>query len=337
MKAAELARQLGGELIGNAAAEITGVAAIEDASPSDLTFADSPRALEQAADCQAACILVDAGALLPGKTLIAVKRAKLAFIQAVALLLPPRTQRAGIHPSTVIHPEATVAPDAVIGPHAIIERGATVGTGTFLGAGVFVGENASIGSACHLHPHVSIYPGVRIGDRVVLHSGVVIGSDGFGYVFDGKKHAKFPQLGRVIIEDDVEIGSNTTVDRGSLGTTRIGQGTKIDNLVQIAHNVRLGKHCVVAAQTGISGSCDIGDYVVIGGQVGFGDHVRVEDGATIGSQAGILPGKIVRKGSIQWGTPARPLPEFKKMYAHFSALPELAQKVKRLERQLEKR
>lgn len=336
MKAAELSQQLGGELTGNAAVELTGVAAIEDASSTDLTFADSARALEDAAECHAGCILVEAGAVLPGKTLIVVKRPKLAFIQAVALLLPPPARHAVIHPTAVVHPGAEVAADAIIGPHAVIERGATVGAGTFIGAGVFVGDGVAIGSACYLHSHVSLYPGVRVGNRVILHSGVVIGSDGFGYVFDGQKHAKFPQLGRVIIEDDVEIGSNTTVDRGSLGTTRIGQGTKIDNLVQIAHNVHLGKHCVVAAQTGISGSCEIGDYVVIGGQVGFGDHVRVEDGATIGSQAGILPGKIVRKGSIQWGTPARPLPEFKKMYAHFASLPELAQRVKRLERRLEK-
>jgi UDP-3-O-[3-hydroxymyristoyl] glucosamine N-acyltransferase len=185
-----------------------------------------------------------------------------------------------------------------------------------------------------LYPGVRVYPGAQIGSRVTLHAGVVIGGDGFGYVFAEGRHHKFPQLGKVIIEDDVEIGCNTTVDRGSLGTTFIGSGTKIDNLVQIAHNVRIGRHSIIAAQTGISGSTAIGDCVVIGGQVGIGDHVRIEDGAVIGSQAGILPGKVIRKGNVLWGTPARPLSEFKKLYAYFSHLPDLAQKVKELSRKI---
>jgi UDP-3-O-[3-hydroxymyristoyl] glucosamine N-acyltransferase len=187
-----------------------------------------------------------------------------------------------------------------------------------------------VGAQCVFYPRVTVYSGARIGNRVILHAGVVVGSDGFGYVFGDGRHHKFPQLGQVIIEDDVEIGSNTTVDRGSLGTTIIGQGTKIDNLVQIAHNVRIGRHCVIAAQAGISGSVEIGDYVVMGGQVGIGDHVRVEERAVLGGQAGILPGKIIRKGSTVWGTPARPLAEFKKQYAHLSNLPGLEQKVREL-------
>jgi UDP-3-O-[3-hydroxymyristoyl] glucosamine N-acyltransferase len=184
---------------------------------------------------------------------------------------------------------------------------------------------------------VTLYPGAQIGNRVILHAGVVVGSDGFGYVFAEGCHQKFPQLGQVIIEDDVEIGSNSTVDRGSLGTTQIGQGTKIDNLVQIAHNVKIGRHCVIAAQTGISGSCEIGDYVVMGGQVGMGDHARVEDRAVLGGGAGILPGKIVRKGETVWGRPARPLAEFKRMYAQFARLPRLAEKVKELSQKLAQR
>ena len=193
-----------------------------------------------------------------------------------------------------------------------------------------MGEGVTLGAQCVLHPRVSIYPGIQVGHRVILHAGVVLGSDGFGYLFAEGRHHKFPQLGGLIVEDDVEIGSNTTVDRGSLGTTQIGEGTKIDNLVQVAHNVRIGRHSVIAAQTGISGSTEIGDYVVMGGQVGIGDHARIEDGAVIGGGTGILPGKVIRKGSVMWGTPARPLSEFKRMYANLSRLPTLVQKVKEL-------
>ena len=200
-----------------------------------------------------------------------------------------------------------------------------------------MGEGVQVGSQCALYPRVTVYPEARIGDRVILHAGVVIGSDGFGFVFAEGRYVKFPQLGQVIIEDDVEIGSNSTVDRGSLGTTVIGQGTKIDNLVQIAHNVRIGRHCVIAAQTGISGSVEVGDYVVMGGQAGIGDHVRIEDRVAIGGQAGILPGKIVRRGMTVWGTPARPLAEYRKMHVQISNLARLAQKVKELSRQFSKR
>ena len=219
-----------------------------------------------------------------------------------------------------------------VGAYVVMERGVTVGVGTRLGAGVVLGEGVVVGAECVLHPRVVVYPQARIGNRVVLHAGAVIGSDGFGYVLAEGRYHKFPQLGQVIIEDDVEIGSNTTVDRGSLGTTLIGEGTKIDNLVQVAHNVKIGRHSVIAAQTGISGSAEIGNYVVLGGQVGIGEKARIEDQAAIGGQAGILPGKVVRKGSTVWGTPARPLAEFKKIFAHLSGLPALARKVEKLSR-----
>jgi UDP-3-O-[3-hydroxymyristoyl] glucosamine N-acyltransferase len=171
---------------------------------------------------------------------------------------------------------------------------------------------------------------VRIGNRVVIHSGAVIGADGFGYVFADGRHQKFPQLGQVIVEGDVEIGGNTTIDRGSLGNTIIGEGTKIDNLVQIAHNVRIGRHCVIAALTGISGSVEIGNNVVISGQVGIGDKARIEDQAVIGAQAGIPTGKVVRRSNVMWGTPARPMSEFRKTYAQMKNLPNLAKKVREL-------
>jgi len=334
MTVAEIATLVGGQVKGDPAAEIRGVASLEAAGPTDLAFADGERALASAAGSRAGCILVPVGSKLEGKTTVEVDRPKLAFVRAAEALLPPVAIPAGIHPMAIVHAEARVAPDASIGPYAMIERGARVGSRTQVGAGSFVGANAALGDHCVLYPRVTIYPGAHIGNHVILHAGVVIGSDGFGYVMGDGRFEKFPQIGQVIIEDDVEIGANSTVDRGALGATVIGQGTKIDNLVQVAHNVTIGRHCVIAAQTGISGSVQIGNYVVVAGQVGIADHVKVEDHAVLGAQAGIPTGKIIRKGVTVWGTPARPLDEFKRMYAHLSNLPELAQKVKDLMRQM---
>ncbi len=337
MTVAEIARLVGGRATGEDSAEIRGVAGLEAAGHEDLAFAEGDRAIASAGASRAGCILVPEGASIEGKTIIAVANPKLAFARAAAALLPPPSATAGIHPTAIVHSEAHLAPDASVGAYAMIGAGARVGAGTQIGAASVMGEGSFIGERCVLYPRVTIYPGARIGNRVILHSGVVIGSDGFGYVFAGDKFEKFPQIGQVIIEDDVEIGANSTVDRGALGATVIGQGTKIDNLVQVAHNVTIGRHCVIAAQTGISGSVQIGNYVVIAGQVGIADHVRIEDQAVLGAQAGIPTGKIIRKGVTVWGTPARPLDEFKRMYAHLSNLPKLAEKVKELMRHVGKR
>lgn len=330
MKVAKIATLVGGKIEGDGERVIHGVAALETATEQQLTFADGEVALGRATTSRAGCILVPDGASIAGHTTIAVGNIRLAFIRVAEALHPPRPVHPGIHPTAQIAANARLGRDVSVGPYGIIESGVNVGAGTSLGAGVYIGEGVTIGSRCVLYPRVSIYPGVRVGDGVILHSGVVLGSDGFGYLFAEGRHNKFPQLGGLVIENDVEIGANSTVDRGSLGTTHIGEGTKIDNLVQVAHNVRIGRHSVIAAQTGISGSTEIGDYVVMGGQVGIGDHARIGDGAIIGGGTGILPGKSVRKGSVMWGTPARPLSEFKKMYAQLSRLPALAQKVKEL-------
>ena len=334
MRVREIARFTGGTVEGDADREISDVAALKTAGPSDLTFAEDGRALSQASQSRAGCILVPSGTSLPGRTTVAVAAPKLAFIRAAAELKPAVRRRAGIHPTAIIAPDAVLGADVSVGPYSVIEGKVRVGARTELGSRTTIGDGAEIGNDCVLYSGVTIYPQARIGSRVVLHAGVVIGGDGFGYVFAEGRYHKFPQLGGVVIEDDVEIGSNSTVDRGSLGTTVIGEGTKIDNLVQIAHNVRIGKHCVVAAQTGISGSVTIGDYVVIGGQVGIGDHVQIEEGARIGSQAGILTGKIVRRGATVWGTPARSLDVFKNQYAHLSRLPDLFRRVGELEHRL---
>jgi len=334
MKVREIARLVGGRAEGDGEREIRGVAALETATEQELAFAEGELALKRAADSRAGCLLVSEGASVAGRTTVAVRHLRLAFIRAAEALYSSRTAHPGIHPTALIAEDARLGAGVSVGPYVVIESGAQVGEETRLGAGVFLGEGVTLGARCVLHPRVSIYPGVLVGNRVILHAGVVLGSDGFGYLFAEGRHHKFPQLGGLIIEDDVEIGSNSTVDRGSLGTTRIGEGTKIDNLVQIAHNVRIGRHSIVAAQTGISGSTEVGEYVVMGGQVGIGDHARIGDGAVIGGGTGILPGKAVRKGSVMWGTPARPLAEFKKMYAHLSRLPALARKVKELSSKL---
>jgi UDP-3-O-[3-hydroxymyristoyl] glucosamine N-acyltransferase len=330
MKVEEIAKLVEGCVDGDGSRILKAVAGLESAGPDDITFAEGERALQQASGSSAGCILVPAGASVTGKTTIAVSHPKLALIRAAQALLPQQQPESSIHPTAIVAPDALLSAEVSVGPHAVIEAGARVGPRASIGARVHVGRGVEIGADSMLYPGVALYPGVRIGSRVVIHAGAVIGADGFGYVFAEGRHHKFPQLGQVIIEDDVEIGANTTIDRGSLGNTLIGQGTKIDNLVQIAHNVRVGRHCVIAAQTGISGSVEIGNYVVIGGQVGIGDKVRIEDQVIVGAQAGIPTGKILRRGSAVWGTPARPMTEFKKSYAQVANLPRLAKKLDEL-------
>lgn len=337
MKVHEIARFAGGTVEGDSDREISGVAALETAGPSDLVFAEGSQALDEARQSRAGCILVPSGVSLPGQTTVTVAQPKLAFIQTAGVLKPPPRQPAGMHPTAIIGPGASLGADVSIGPHAVIGPGVRVGARTGIGAGVVIGESAAIGEDCVLYPGVTIYPQARIGNRVTLHAGVVIGGDGFGYVFAEGRHLKFPQVGSVVVEDEVEIGCNSTVDRGSLGTTVIGTGTKIDNLVQIAHNVRIGKHCVIAAQTGISGSATVEDYAVLAGQVGIADHVVIEEGARVGAKAGVPTGKIVRRGTTVWGIPARPLDVFKRQYAHLSRLPDLFQRVGELEERLTER
>jgi UDP-3-O-[3-hydroxymyristoyl] glucosamine N-acyltransferase len=207
-----------------------------------------------------------------------------------------------------------------IGAGAVIEAGVSIGDDTVIEAGCYVGKNTRIAGHCTLYPRVVIYRDVEIGNRVTIHAGAVIGADGFGFVKDGATHVKFPQVGKVIIEDDVEIGANTCIDRGSLETTIIRRGVKLDNLIQIAHNVEIGEHTVIAAQTGISGSSTLGAHCVIGGQVGIGEHARLDDHTIIGGQGGVLNGKHVRGGEILWGTPVRPLKEFLVQQAHLARL-----------------
>lgn len=302
---------------------LTRVSSWEAADGASLVFLERDRAPDLGVgEIRAGCVIAPPGIAPEDWCAILSECPKLDFARAAALLMPgPRA--AGLrHASAVISPDAEVAADVDIGPFAVVGARARIARGCILRAGVIVGEDCSLGEQCILHPNVVLYARSELGNRVVLHAGVVVGSDGFGYVFDGSNQVKFPQEDKIIIEDDVEIGSNTTLDRGSLGPTRIGAGAKIDNLVQIAHNVQIGRGVVIAAQTGIGGSTTIDDYAVIGGQVGIGDHVRIQSRAVIGSKAGVLPGKIVRGGETYWGVPLRPLREYKRINACFGRLPE---------------
>jgi UDP-3-O-[3-hydroxymyristoyl] glucosamine N-acyltransferase len=284
----------------------------------------------------ARCVFAEPGTRIAGKTILEANDPKFAFAKAAAWLVPKVAPKAGVHATAILAASARVDSSATVGPYVVVEEDVELGPGAVIGAFCFLGRGARVGENCRLHPHVTLYAGARLGDRVEVHAGAVIGSDGFGYVFGEGRHWKFPQAGSVEIGDDVEIGANTTVDRGSLDATRIGTGVKIDNLVQIAHNVKIGQHSVVAAQTGISGSSTIGKGVMIGGQVGIADHCTLEDGAIAGAQAGIPTGKTIRHGQTVWGTPARPLDRFKEQYAFFARLPELAARVRRLEQAKER-
>jgi UDP-3-O-[3-hydroxymyristoyl] glucosamine N-acyltransferase len=243
-----------------------------------------------------------------------------AIARAITQLHPVKALLPSIDPTAVIGPGAEIAADAYIGPLVAVGAGARIGAGTQIHAGSVIGDGVRVGENCLLHPRVTLYSDVSIGHHVVLHSGCVIGADGFGFVFQGGAYHKFPQVGRVEIADHVEIGANSCVDRAALGVTSIGEGTKLDNLVHIGHNCRLGKHVVIAAQTGLSGGVIVEDYAVIGGQVGIGDKARIESRAVLGSGSGVLTSKIVRSGEVVWGTPARPLKQYLQQLALLSGL-----------------
>jgi UDP-3-O-[3-hydroxymyristoyl] glucosamine N-acyltransferase len=330
MKTGEIAELLGGELAGDSAVEILRVAAFDAAVAGEISFLEK---VGEAGKTSASCVIVaeDFSEKL-ACPVIRVKNPKLAFAKIAAKLVS-QDDRPGWHETAIISQNSDVRAYA-IGAYATIGEGAYIGETSVIHEGVRVGKNVSIRKGTIIHANAVIYNNVEIGSGCVIHSGVVIGADGFGYVRDGAAgYVKFPQIGRVVIEDNVEIGANTCIDRGALGETRIGEGTKIDNMVQIAHNVRIGKRVVIASQTGISGSTVIEDDCVIGGQVGFGDHARVLSGAIIGSQAGVLPGKIVRPG-VWWGTPVQPLEDFKRQNAHLKGIARLKEEVKALRQEI---
>jgi UDP-3-O-[3-hydroxymyristoyl] glucosamine N-acyltransferase len=331
----ELAALVGGRASGDGGVEVERVSAIAGAGEGDVVFVEDEKLLAEALASGASCVVVPAGAEAGGRPAIEAARPKLAFALIAAALHPAPRREAGVHPTASVSAEARLGKGVHVGAQAVVGAGAEVGAGTQVLAGAVVSAGARTGRDCVLHPHVVLYEGVTLGDRVVLHAGVVVGADGFGYVRDeGGEYHKFPQVGTVVIDDDVELGAGTCVDRGALGETRVGRGTKIDNLVQVGHNVSIGERVVIAAQTGISGSTVIESDAVIGGQVGMGDHARVERGAVVGSKAGILPGKIVRAGAVMWGVPVRPLDEYKRLNALWGRLPQMRADLEDLKRQV---
>ena len=336
MRTDELAELVRGRVVGDGGIVVERIADLEHAGESEIAYVENESFLPVASESKASCLIVSErlGEKLPDRTLIEVANPKLAFSFIGAALHPPVRREPSIHPTAVVADTADIALTAYVGPHVCIGEYARVGAYTRLEAGVVLGANVTVGDDCVLHPNVVLYDGVSIGTRVILHAAVCIGADGFGYVRHDLGYQKFPQVGTVIIEDDVEIGAHTCVDRAALGRTRIGRGTKLDNMVHVGHNCDIGERVVIAAQTGISGSVVIEDDAVIGGQVGFGDHTRVQKGAIIGSKAGILPGKIVRPG-VWWGIPVQPLDEYKRMNAYMNRLPQMHERLKRLEEQLQ--
>lgn len=325
MKAHQIAVAIGASVVGEGSVDITSAKSVESATEGSVVFVDDAKWLAQALESKASAIIAGSYAAdtATRTTLLIVNQPKLAFVRAIAQLYPDERRIPGIHPTAIVDTAAKLGEGISVGPQTVIESGAIVGSRSAIGPNCFIGKGVQLGSDSVLKANVTIYPCTFIGDRAILHAGVVLGCDGFGYVPDRStgKYEKFPQVGKLIIGNDCEIGANSTVDRGALDETVIGNGVKIDNLVHVAHNVRIGDNVVIAAQTGISGSSVIQDNVIIAGQVGIADHVTVEEGAILGAQCGVPSNKTIRgKGVLFWGTPARPIREYLKELAVLSRL-----------------
>jgi UDP-3-O-[3-hydroxymyristoyl] glucosamine N-acyltransferase len=324
----QIANAVGARLVGDGHIDVSGVASIESASSQDLVFVEDKKYLPAALQSEAGAVIAPefAASVTAGKPLLISDHPKLAFARASRMLREGsqvEAQVGRIHPTAVIHPSASLGSGVSVDAYAVIGECVQIGAGSRIGAGCAIADDVTVGAACEIYPNVSIYPGTTLGERVIVHAGAVLGSDGFGYVSDRKTghYEKFPQVGRLVIEDDVEIGANTTIDRGALDETRIRRGSKIDNLVHIGHNCQIGEDVVIAAQTGLSGSITIENTVVLGGQVGIGEHARIGEGVMLGGQGGVLPNKILRgKGVAFWGTPAQPLRQYLKQLATLARL-----------------
>ena len=317
----DLAEKLNCHLLGDSSVTVASVSSLQSAKSDSLVFVEDADHLEAALVSPAAAVIAKefpAGEI--SKPLLISDQPRLTFARAAKLLRDPETNRT-IHSQATVPASAKIGKNVAIGQRAVLGENVQVGDESTIGAGATIGDDAVIGSQCRIDANVTIYPGTILGNRVVVQGGAVLGSEGFGYVRDSTTghYEQSPQIGRLVIEDDVEIGANSTIDRGALDETRIRRGSKIDNLVHIGHNCQLGENVIIAAQTGLSGSVTIEDNVIMGGQVGIGDHARVEAGAMIGGQGGILPKKVLRgKGVIFWGTPAKPVKEYLKELAFVS-------------------
>ena len=329
---AEIARQIGGQVVGDSGAVLNNFATIESARPGDLTFAENEEFFSRAENSAATAIIADKRFSSTKKTLIQVPNARVAFAKALALFFPEKKFPAGIHPTAVIAASANIDSTVHIGPHCVVGEHVNIGARTVLQAGAVVGDDCALAEEVNLFPNVTLYPRSRIGNRVRIHANSVIGSDGFGYVQDGPVHRKVPQIGNVVISDDVEIGAGVTIDRGALGSTVIGRGTKIDNLVQIAHNVQIGEGCLLVAQVGIAGSSKLGNYVVLAGQVGVAGHLKIGNQVIVGAKSGVM--ENIPDGEKWLWIPAQPDRDAKRQALALQRLPDLLKRVAALEKKL---
>ena len=331
---AEVAEYLGGDIVGDAGTIITGVCGIKEAEPGDITFVANPKYLRLMQQTQASAIITGRDVKWAPKPLVRTDNPSLSFARMVTLMAPTEiTHPAGISPHAVLGERVRLGQDAAVQAFAVVEDDVTIGDHTIIYAGCYVGHHTTIGAGGLIYPNVSIREHTQIGDRVTIHSGTVIGSDGFGFATVKGAHYKIPQIGTVVIEDDVEIGANVTIDRARFGKTIIGRGTKIDNLVQIAHNVVIGQNAIIVAQAGISGSTTIGHNVILAGQAGVVGHITIGDNAVVAAQAGVS--KSVPPNTQVWGYPAKPLARAKRLNACVQRLPELVKTVEALQRRIQ--
>lgn len=323
----QIADHVGGTLLGDPNVEIVGIAPADAAKEGFLTFAENERYLAAALNSMASAILIPKGEVNTDKTVIQIDNVRVGFAKVLTLLYPDNSPSPGIHPTAVIAPSAHIAESAYVGPNCIIEAGARIGENVILSGHVYVGTHTVVDDASTIFPHVTLYPSTKVGKRVRIHAGAVIGSDGYGYVLDQGFHRKIPQIGNVVIEDDVEIGANTTIDCGALGSTRIGKGTKIDNLVQLGHNVQIGEHSIIISQTGIAGSSKVGNYVILAGQTGIAGHITIGDKAVVAAQSGVM--HSIPTGEKWMGSPAQPDKQAKRQLISIQQLPDLLRRIKK--------
>jgi UDP-3-O-[3-hydroxymyristoyl] glucosamine N-acyltransferase len=329
----ELAALVGGEIHGNADLPIHAARAVTDAEAGHITFADTEKHLNDLHGSRASAAVVPTTAPANGKALIRVPDPRAAFLVIAGHLHHrPEPPPHGIDRLAVVHPTAVIGPDVSVGPFAVIGEGCIVGARSRIESGVVLGRDCRLGDDVTLFPHVVLYDGTLLGNRVIVHAHAVLGADGFGYRFENGRHVKIPQLGFVEIADDVEIGAGATIDRGTYGPTRVGAGTKIDNLVMIGHNCRIGRHNIMAGQVGLAGSCITGDYAVLAGQAGIADHVSIGAGAVVGAQTGVS--KDVPPKQRVFGTPALPLQDQKRVVASLVNLPDLRKRLRAVEKHL---